>query len=321
MKPLVAYQLHTTRAPNRPQEATMTYRSVLGICLVASSISATAQDDIFRVVVGEPTFGISDTGPQEAPVALSRRITSEVGTADTAGQSSVGSVGVNVSGVFDPIEGFNSAFGPTATAAYRGHVTFSGPGAGSIPTTFANFELRGTFDITEGENILVGLGNVRARVFIGGGFVDAIAIQGNGSTYVDFPGPETGIEVEINDTGPDLIQGRWRTGPISLPADTRVVPIEMMLSVDFQFLSTPAPGDPTSFGGGFANSLSWATEGPVFDLPSGWTVNGAGLVDNRFIEDEPPPPTSVPEPSTFVLVAIASIGLLNVLRRRQHASV
>ena len=80
-------------------------------------------------------------------------------------------------------------------------------------------------------------------------------------------------------------------------------------------LITQAHGGDGAFGDGiasafsdFGNSLHFATDGPVFDLPEGVTVNSvqAGIVDNQFI---------ISEPSTL---ALAALGLSFIAMRRKR---
>ena len=55
----------------------------------------------------------------------------------------------------------------------------------------------------------------------------------------------------------------------------------------------------------FSDTASFALEGPVFDLPIGYTVNRMGIVNNAY---------TVPEPGT-VLSALGA-GWLMISRRR-----
>jgi PEP-CTERM motif-containing protein len=60
----------------------------------------------------------------------------------------------------------------------------------------------------------------------------------------------------------------------------------------------------TSANADFASSLTFATDGPVFNLPAGFTVNSAdaGIIDNTFSP-------SVPEPSTWLLLGSGLLAL------------
>jgi hypothetical protein len=100
----------------------------------------------------------------------------------------------------------------------------------------------------------------------------------------------------------------WRAfGAITSPSF--VVPTNVPFTV-YVGLQTSIGG--VGFGGdafkttansGFLGTLTFATDGPVFSLPDGYTVNSvdAGIIDNTF---------AVPEPSTL---ALANIGILAAL--------
>jgi hypothetical protein len=62
----------------------------------------------------------------------------------------------------------------------------------------------------------------------------------------------------------------------------------------------------------FDRALTYRSDGPVFDLPDGYTANGLGVIDNRFGEDTKP----APEPESLSLVLVAAAGLCVVRRRR-----
>lgn len=63
----------------------------------------------------------------------------------------------------------------------------------------------------------------------------------------------------------------------------------------------------------FGSTLSFDKDGPVFTLPTGYTVNGPGIVDNRWVGADAPAP-AVPAPGT-ALLATLGLGLLGLRRR------
>ena len=60
----------------------------------------------------------------------------------------------------------------------------------------------------------------------------------------------------------------------------------------------------------FGNTFSFATNGPVFDLPAGVTVNGGGIVNNIF-------GSPVPLPGTLPLLGSGLLGLAAFRLRRK----
>jgi len=66
-----------------------------------------------------------------------------------------------------------------------------------------------------------------------------------------------------------------------------------------------------------SNTLTFATDRPVFDLPLGYTVNSAeaGVVENMFVA-----PLPVPEPAAAWMIGVGLAGLW-VRRRRAAAMV
>jgi hypothetical protein len=66
----------------------------------------------------------------------------------------------------------------------------------------------------------------------------------------------------------------------------------------------------------FGSALNFPTDGPVFDLPDGFSVNSvdAEVVDNLFVGT---PPIFVPEPNAALMMAVGA-GVLTLLQRARR---
>lgn len=90
----------------------------------------------------------------------------------------------------------------------------------------------------------------------------------------------------------------------------RLFPVNTPFSIGLilEAAANATPG--TSAYAAFLHTLSFATDGPVFDLPAGFTVNSVdgGIVDNRFF------PSPVPLPGTLLLLSAGLAGLAGLVR-------
>jgi hypothetical protein len=92
------------------------------------------------------------------------------------------------------------------------------------------------------------------------------------------------------------------------------VPIQVSLSLD-GFLLAGGFGNPISLAGRMLNTVTFNQDGPVFDLPAGFTVNGPCVTNNVFTCGDGP--SAVPEPSSVALLAFGAVGALTAVRRRR----
>jgi hypothetical protein len=87
-------------------------------------------------------------------------------------------------------------------------------------------------------------------------------------------------------------------------------------TVNFQYAETSGMHLPPNFVFGntsmdFSHTLGFPTDGPVFNLPPGFTVNSAegDIVDNRFVV---PAQAATPEPASLTLFGLGVAGLAGV---------
>ncbi len=70
-----------------------------------------------------------------------------------------------------------------------------------------------------------------------------------------------------------------------------------------------------------SNTLYFPLEGPVFNLPEGYSaiIYGMNVENNRVVGLDPPPGGEIPEPGTMLLAA-AGLLALGTARLRRHGS-
>jgi len=102
---------------------------------------------------------------------------------------------------------------------------------------------------------------------------------------------------------------------------TVTLPVGRPLPVQLQLVATSSLGsgvsDAAAFGAAgsyFEHTVSLAQDGPVFNLPEGYTVTSDdfGIVDNRFVL------SPVPEPSTYAMLAGGLLAIAGWRRRRRQ---
>jgi hypothetical protein len=225
-----------------------------------------------------------------APVSSEIICTDSLHTASAEATAILGSLGAEAHGL--EFFGFSSTFAG-GTAFYSDTVVFSGPGTGPISATL-NVHFGGSLNSTDGAGA-----TVNATASLAGSTVGSIVL-GVHNGVLDFC--ENTFIAPTCGTSPD---GTLSGSSVLVDLNTPV-PVALRLEV-----GAGANGIAASATSLFSTTLSFATGGPVFDLPAGFTANaGDYLVNNRFITEATP----VPEPSTLALV-VAGIFCLATRRR------
>lgn len=188
----------------------------------------------------------------------------------------------------------------------------SGPvGSGPIQTPI-NFHL-------SGEQILgsytssspIYTSNVSSNVFLSVGAGDNAASGTNNFYYrngVSSPPTQTGMLVGFG--GDANVQTPLWTLPVNTPFS-----MTLILNTAVQVGVVFSDGYITSALSDFGNTLSFATDRPVFGLPAGYSVYSAeaGIVDNTFS-------SPVPEPASGLLAALGLLAVGGWTRRRRHGA-
>lgn len=180
-------------------------------------------------------------------------------------------------------------------------MTFSGP-AGAV-TTRPNIDLSGTIHHTDTITFYVEATRLDFQLSIGAELNTFSAVVSDGvagvlqNDFVGFNVQTLGTDFGVSGSG-KTSQGM--TVPVGVPVE---VTFSLQLSVGH--LTAGFPPETSVFAADFKHTASFAQGGRVFDLPEGYTVNGFGIVDNRFAIPVPEPTTSL---YTFLSIGIATLG-------------
>jgi hypothetical protein len=237
------------------------------------------------------------------PISQSTTLSNAFGTADVTMRADAGAVGVNMSGSFVAPPLSTRFFPPQAAASSSMFVTFSGP----TPTveTSINLHFNGFLSINNFPDsaFTAADGLILFAYMLGGsGFSLVGGVDKNGGFVNgnDFSSAIT--NVGQNSFG---VSGSGQTASVTVPVGVPILS-QLGLVLFFDYLSSGFPGQ-SFFSGNFHDTFSYATTGPVFNLPAGYTVNGDGIVDNRCIGGNGATP--VPEPASLLPLALAMLFL------------
>ena len=177
-----------------------------------------------------------------------------------------------------------------------GETTFSGS---------ANFLLHGSYSVEFADFsglIVTSISTLQLTVAADGGTVNGAYIaefDNAGNFQLSSSGVLSGLT-----GGPSSDVSVAFSIPISGQVNT---PITVAAIMSINTVASLGTSGTTDFGG----TLSFATSGPVFDLPPGWTANSisGNIVDNRFVGAE------IPEPGTLTLLACGALSILCLAAR------
>lgn len=278
---------------------------------IAMLSAADARADTYTIDAGgnqdwAPTSGGFLQESAFPPVANAGTMSDSSGSASVLAVSDAGSIRAMLSGNHTAAPLFTARFAPHVLASASGTITFSGPAG--IVVTRPNFHVSG--QITHPDTTAYDLEETNMFFTFSMETVVSDRIFGasvkNGAPAVDvnqfngFNISTSGSTFSIGGTGTTQID---LNVPVGVPINTRFA-----LGLRNQLLSNGLAGS-SSFSADFGSTASWATTGPVFNLPEGYTVNGFGIVDNHFV--------GIPEPTSIVLCifGVLSVGVLRDRRR------
>jgi hypothetical protein len=184
-------------------------------------------------------------------------------------------------------------------------VVISGP-AGMITTSYT-IHLTGTLEASKDLQATSEFSGAAARVevilFGNGQFLNDSAA----AKYNDLP--QRGSGLLQNFTGSDDLT----SAPFTVTAN-QAFTVVLELGIDAQSVLAPDDTGSASAAAHFGNTLTFVTDGPVFDLPAGYTANSisGNIVDNHSVP--------VPEPARAGLLGTGGVGLLLGWARRRRLS-
>jgi hypothetical protein len=213
----------------------------------------------------------------------------------------------------DPFRVYNYNSSASATATWSDFIVAGPAGPSSIPISLNLF-----FDGTKSTSIAQSSAineRVAATGVIGVG-VDAFGggffTQNFSGEYATVNTKREGLSFIANGLLADFDGSSLITTPLF---NVRVnVPFRLQLGVTAGVSLTARDNEIFSMEGGanFGNTLTFATSGPVFNLPGGYTINSveAGIVDNVYV--------AVPEASSLWLSALSvGVTIVGAVARRR----
>jgi hypothetical protein len=227
------------------------------------------------------------------------------------------------------VAGANDGIASFAFASlFLDDVVISGPAATSIPVSL-NLSLNGTIDT----HTVASVASQNATSSIAGNDLQVAGFCGGSGEFSQssFNGNTTSI------TSSGVLTGFLGTGTLGVTTPTCSEPVGTPFGVSLAMLTQSSAGIQASSDLGnnstgappqdlnvlahsltdFSHTLSFATSGPVFNLPAGYTINSVSgnIVNNQFVGGVPPIST-VPEPGSLLLLGTGLLGMAGAARRK-----
>jgi len=281
--------------------------SVLLFCTVSAAATNSWATPIFSAGAGSRAYGSNSPSicpPSATSCTFTRAASNGFGLGMATATAAAGSVAaqVNVSAQHFPNQrpGFATLNGAYATArAVFDDVIISGP-TPTVPTLIP-FHAGG---VTTSTNNGMGVSNFS-----------------NGTIDIKVFDPLVTDRFNFNFTGPGVVNPQADIGVLDLTTNVPIT-VELSIFLEAEIYDVFLPGEPSfpsNLNLNFANTVSFATSGPAFILPAGYTVNSvsANIVNNRWLGA---PYNDVPTPSPIILLVFGLAGIGYQRRKRVKAA-
>jgi hypothetical protein len=193
----------------------------------------------------------------------------------------------------------------TATAAFTGTYLFAGTGA--EVTTSLNLDIDGSMLVdvarsgSAGLLLVVELGSTRRGVVLSFNNENGAQLQAN----------------DLSLSAPWLSLATPGGASFSFTTENFTVPLNVPVSLRIALTANAGLFTSGLVDSNFGSTLTFSATGNTFTVPAGTTVNGDGLVNNRWVGANPGG-AAVPEPGSLFLAGTGALLLRRRLRERMR---